>query len=243
MAFAGGCRGALAPARAFSRITLATAENWASWAGVICNLWRKVAMLASTVGGYLAGRLRNRWAGVHHDELYFRDTAHGFLAWAFATVLTAAVLGGATTHILAGASAGLAPAAASSANSAGNPTDVYVEKLLRVDADIAPAAAGPAPLGDAAGSSRAGQLARGSSYYGTRGELGRVIASGMSKGDLTTKDLIVVKDTPHPHPLPQGERGSKRFPSPLVGNLRANDPPIEARWSLQAVGREGEGEG
>ena len=48
-----------------------------------------VAMLASTVGGYLAGRLRNRWAGVHHDEVYFRDTAHGFLAWAFATVLTA----------------------------------------------------------------------------------------------------------------------------------------------------------
>src|SRR5437016_3299228 len=66
-----------------------------------------------------------------------------------------------------------------------------------------------------------------------------ITPSGMSKGDLTTKDLIVVKDTPHPHPLPQGERGSKRFPSPLVGNLRANDPPIEARWSLQAVGREG----
>src|SRR4051794_19683594 len=83
-----------------------------------------VAMLASTVGGYLAGRLRNRWAGVHHDEVYFRDTAHGFLAWAFASVLTAGVLGGATTHILAGASASLAPAA-SSANSAGNPNDVY----------------------------------------------------------------------------------------------------------------------
>ncbi len=46
-----------------------------------------VAMLASTVGGYLAGRLRNRWAGIHQDEVYFRDTAHGFLAWAFATVL------------------------------------------------------------------------------------------------------------------------------------------------------------
>lgn len=45
-----------------------------------------MAMLASTVGGYLAGRLRNRWAGVHHDEVYFRDTAHGLLAWAFATV-------------------------------------------------------------------------------------------------------------------------------------------------------------
>jgi hypothetical protein len=150
-----------------------------------------MAMLASTVGGYLAGRLRNRWAGVHHDEVYFRDTAHGFLAWAFATVLTAGVLGGATTHILAGASAGLAPAAASSANSAGNPTDVYVEKLLRVDADTPPAAAGTgaAPLGDAAGSSGSGQQARSNNYYGSRAELGRVIASGMTKGgDISAID-------------------------------------------------------
>src|SRR3954464_7408757 len=45
-----------------------------------------VAMLASTVGGYLAGRLRHTWAGVHNDEIYFRDTAHGLLAWALATV-------------------------------------------------------------------------------------------------------------------------------------------------------------
>jgi hypothetical protein len=150
-----------------------------------------MAMLASTVGGYLAGRLRNRWAGVHHDEVYFRDTAHGFLAWAFATVLTAGVLGGATTHILAGASAGLAPAAASSANSAGNPTDVYVEKLLRVDADTPPAAAGagPAPLGNAAGSSGSGQQTRANNYYGSRAELGRVIAGGMIKGnDVSATD-------------------------------------------------------
>jgi hypothetical protein len=148
-----------------------------------------VAMLASTVGGYLAGRLRNRWAGVHHDEVYFRDTAHGFLAWAFATVLTATALGGATTHILAGAAAGVVPAAASSANSAGNPTDIYVEKLLRVDADTAPAVAGPTPLGDAAGSSGPGQQTRGGNYYGTRAELGRVIASGMSKsGDVSAAD-------------------------------------------------------
>jgi hypothetical protein len=38
------------------------------------------AMLASTVGGYIAGRMRTRWSAVHTDEVYFRDTAHGFLA-------------------------------------------------------------------------------------------------------------------------------------------------------------------
>ena len=100
-----------------------------------------VAMLASTVGGYLAGRLRNRWAGIHQDEVYFRDTAHGFLAWAFAAVLGATVMGAATTHILASASAGLIPATgAAAATAASNPTDTYVDTLLR--ADTRPAAAG-----------------------------------------------------------------------------------------------------
>lgn len=48
-----------------------------------------IAMLSSSIGGYLAGRLRSRWISVHSDEVYFRDTAHGFLAWAFASVLGA----------------------------------------------------------------------------------------------------------------------------------------------------------
>src|ERR1700688_4487290 len=41
-----------------------------------------MAMISSAIGGYLAGRLRTKWSGVHTDEVYFRDTAHGFLAWA-----------------------------------------------------------------------------------------------------------------------------------------------------------------
>ena len=52
-----------------------------------------VAMLSSSIGGYIAGRLRSRWIGVHSDEVYFRDTAHGFVAWAFASVLGAVFAG------------------------------------------------------------------------------------------------------------------------------------------------------
>src|SRR6476469_2435669 len=52
-----------------------------------------VAVIASAVGGYLAARLRTRWAGIHSNEAYFRDTAHGLLAWATATLLSASVLG------------------------------------------------------------------------------------------------------------------------------------------------------
>lgn len=49
-------------------------------------------LAASALGGYLAGRLRTRWLQVHIDEIYFRDTAHGFLTWAVATLATAALL-------------------------------------------------------------------------------------------------------------------------------------------------------
>jgi len=65
----------------------------ASTFGISSILWVTFMQLAaSAVGGYLAGRLRTKWAGVHTDEVYFRDTAHGFLAWAVATITTAALL-------------------------------------------------------------------------------------------------------------------------------------------------------
>lgn len=49
-------------------------------------------VVASGMGGYLAGRLRTRWAEVQRDEVHFRDTAHGFLAWAVAALVTATML-------------------------------------------------------------------------------------------------------------------------------------------------------
>ena len=43
-------------------------------------------ILASMLGGYLAGRLRTKWLHVHDHEVHFRDTAHGLLAWAASLV-------------------------------------------------------------------------------------------------------------------------------------------------------------
>jgi hypothetical protein len=66
-----------------------SATTW----GVTTILWITLtAIVASGIGGYLAGRLRAHWIATHSDEVYFRDTAHGFLAWAVATLLTAALL-------------------------------------------------------------------------------------------------------------------------------------------------------
>ena len=52
--------------------------------GVTAIVWLSVTqLLASGMGGYIAGRLGAQWTDIHGDEAYFRDTAHGFLAWAF----------------------------------------------------------------------------------------------------------------------------------------------------------------
>lgn len=59
---------------------------------IAAGVWLIVTQwLSSAVGGYLAGRLRVRWHGLHTDEVFFRDTAHGLLTWATATVLVAMV--------------------------------------------------------------------------------------------------------------------------------------------------------
>jgi hypothetical protein len=98
-----------------------------------------VAILASTVGGYIAGRLRKKWTNLHTDEVVFRDTAHGFLTWSFAAVLGASLLGAATSAIVgtASAGAGIGVAAQGSAQAtesgtgAGSHSAYYVDTLLR----------------------------------------------------------------------------------------------------------------
>jgi hypothetical protein len=65
--------------------------------------------LSSALGGYLTGRLRTKWVGIRTDEVLFRDTAHGFLAWALATLIVAALIAlGSTLAGAAGAAAGAA---------------------------------------------------------------------------------------------------------------------------------------
>src|SRR5438105_7836187 len=59
-----------------------------------------VHWVGSSVGGFLAGRLRSGWGGIAGDEVFFRDTVHGFLTWAIAVLLVAALSGVAATAVL-----------------------------------------------------------------------------------------------------------------------------------------------
>lgn len=150
---------------------LSSVSPWASSGvsattfGVSTILWITLTqVVASGMGGYLAGRLRARWIEVQTDEIYFRDTAHGFLAWAVASLATAVLLSSVigsivSTGVQAGASVaggvvnaattGATAAAATSAASpdgAGNgngvdPTAYFVDSLFRPDLGVSAAAA------------------------------------------------------------------------------------------------------
>ena len=113
--------------------------------GVSTILWLTITqLLASAMGGYLAGRLRIRWTEVHPDEVYFRDTAHGFLAWALASLATTTLLTSVIGSILSGgvqAGASLVGGAASTAQgSDGGPMGYFIDSLFRPDAAAAPTA-------------------------------------------------------------------------------------------------------
>ncbi|MDR0276835.1 MAG: hypothetical protein LBJ37_03010 [Paucimonas sp.] len=125
--------------------------------GVSTIIWLLLTqIIASGFGGYIAGRLRVKWANLHGDEVYFRDTAHGFLAWAVATLITAAmVLGTAGSLASAGAQAGAmagssAVTAAASSNGNADPMGYFVDTLFRSE--------GPAPVSDDAANTVAARI-------------------------------------------------------------------------------------
>ncbi|WP_219137093.1 hypothetical protein, partial [Janthinobacterium sp. UMAB-60] len=119
-------------------------------------------------------------------EVHFRDTAHGLLAWAVATLITVAVLAGGTRAVLSGAidagsgvAAAVSPAAAAGAKAGEgggsvNPLDYFSDMLLRA----APAAATGTPAMANPGVTLADQ----------RVEIGKIFATGLSTGSLAADD-------------------------------------------------------
>jgi hypothetical protein len=100
-------------------------------------------IIAAGLGGYLAGRLRVKWTRLHTDEVYFRDTAHGFLAWAIATLVTATLVAGSLGSVLGTSLQAGAQVAASTvsgttaAASNADPYGYFVDTLFRGDGPMA----------------------------------------------------------------------------------------------------------
>ncbi len=123
-----------------------------------------MAMMASAVGGYLAGRLRTRWRGANAREIFFRDTAHGLLAWAFATLLSFALLGSAGEAMVSSPGAALGRASGPMPSVLSGP----VSTLLRGDT---------------------GSARDVTALEAARREAAQILSSGLQRGgDLTESD-------------------------------------------------------
>jgi hypothetical protein len=145
--------------------------------GISTIVWLAVTqIIASGAGGYIAGRLRVKWAYMHGDEVYFRDTAHGFLAWCVATLVTATLVAGSVSSLVSGgvqAGAQVAGGAASAmtqvagtaaANTNSDQYGYYIDSLFRDDR--------PAAVSDDA----------------ARGTVTRIFVRSLSDGQLAPED-------------------------------------------------------
>ena len=100
-------------------------------AAILCLIF--IEVVASALGGYLTGRLRTKWALVHTNEVYFRDTANGFLAWAVALVISVSLLASAGASMV-GKSAELRSQGSNSvAATSLDPKTYFVDTLFRSD--------------------------------------------------------------------------------------------------------------
>lgn len=103
----------------------------ASRVGHIAIIWLIfVQIVASAVGGYLGGRLRTKWVSVHTHEVYFRDTAHGFLVWAVGLIISALAFASYTTSVTRSVT-NLNSATSESQLAIGN--QYFVDTLFRTD--------------------------------------------------------------------------------------------------------------
>lgn len=171
-----------------SGLGLAVVSPWGGGASVTTFavstvIWLVVMQwVASAFGGYITGRLRTQWTGIHNDEVFFRDTAHGFLAWCIATILVAVILSSAVgavvsqgvqsaTALVSGAAQGAAQGATQSAGSSdADPSGYFIDLMFRpTPGTTAPAAA---PADGAA----------------VRGEVSRILIQDVAAGEFPAAD-------------------------------------------------------
>jgi len=96
-----------------------------------------VQWLSSGLGGYLAGRLRTKWTSLHTDEVFFRDTSHGFLAWALASILVAAFATSSVSSAVSSAGRAISGAASTATQAVASQTSgdngYFLDILFRKD--------------------------------------------------------------------------------------------------------------
>jgi hypothetical protein len=137
---------------------------------VTTAIWFIVMQWVSAgIGGFIAGRLRTRWIGTHTHEVFFRDTAHGLVTWALATIVVAMVFASSVSSLIGGgvhAASTIAAGAADTINTSGASlsANYNIDRLFR----------------------GAGDSVSGTSDY--RGEATRILANAVTTGSVPPAD-------------------------------------------------------
>ena len=133
---------------------------------------------AFLAGGYVAGRMRTRWAETPQSEAEFRDGLHGGLVWALGIVIGAALFM-ATAGAVARTGAEVAgKAAVSAVSSTTVPMDAVLDTLLRPAAQQPAAAGAPAAPGARAAASP----------EAARATIGRILVRSVASGSVSNDD-------------------------------------------------------
>jgi hypothetical protein len=211
----------------------------ASTFGVSTIVWLTVTqILAAGMGGYLAGRLRIKWAGVHVDEVYFRDTAHGFLAWAVASLATAALLtsvigyivnggvqaaaslaGGATNATLTAGATAAGSEMAKSDNASGSESGemgYFVDSLFRKDFNLASSASTEGKVISTDAAQKTALIS----------EVTRIFISSMSIKTLPSTDLTYISQLVSSHTGLNQQEAEKRV-NDIYSNIQAKKQNAE----------------
>lgn len=130
-----------------------------------------VQWVSSGLGGFITGRLRTKWVGTHTHEVFFRDTAHGFLTWAVASVIGALLLASAASSAIGTGTRAAATAASGAAQGAGS----AAQQAQTHDYDLDTLFRGEKP-----------EMA--ASDPEVRGETTRILAIGLRNGDVPATD-------------------------------------------------------
>ena len=179
--------------------------------GIAAIVWVTVTQaIASGLGGYLTGRLRVRWQDTDPDEVYFRDTAHGFVAWSIATLATAALLtsvigsvvstgvqaaasvagGAASAGVVAAAHTGVGQDAGEQANDV---SAYFVDALFRPSPTTAMTdSADHDPVTDHAAAHHNVVLNNAQPDTVPTAEVGRIIATSIANESLSAEDAAYI---------------------------------------------------
>jgi hypothetical protein len=163
-----------------------------------------VQWVASGFGGYVTGRLRTKWTGTHTHEVFFRDTAHGFIMWALSTVLVASLLASATASLVGAGAHGAAMVASGAAAGGAGAAGSAMSNSSAGGAGAGASGTGANSGGSAGTLSPVGSVSAynvdtlfrsaqpnangGASNADARGEATRILARSLTSGDVAAAD-------------------------------------------------------